>query len=160
MSAKSPKRKRVSVDAAVVTTPMSSADIDATAVIPGDAAAPAQPLPAQADEAVDSTAVLEAAGGFPADPIVALPSSSTVKDASALKAELMKVLNLSVDVALDVRSVERVDTATMQLLCAFVRDRAARNAGVQWLGTPSAILDAARLLGVQAMLSLPNGGAA
>lgn len=108
---------------------------------------------------LDATAVLEAAAG-PLDPIVALSSNSTVKDAQALKDQLMKLLELPEVVAIDVRSVERVDTATMQLLCAFVRDRAERNSAVEWLGNPPAMVEAARLLGVEHMLALPKAGAA
>ena len=58
--------------------------------------------------------------------------------------------------ALDVGKVERVDTSTIQLLCAFVRDRTARDRKVEWVGDLSVIGEAARLLGVDALLSLPG----
>jgi ABC-type transporter Mla MlaB component len=58
-------------------------------------------------------------------------------------------------VALEVGKVERVDTSTMQLLCAFVRDRAAQQRRVEWTGDTRVIRDAARLLGVESMLALP-----
>ena len=41
---------------------------------------------------------------------------------------------MSAPVSLEVGNVERVDTSTMQLLCAFVRDRAAHQRKVEWLG--------------------------
>jgi anti-anti-sigma regulatory factor len=87
---------------------------------------------------------------------VSLFSNSTVKDAAALKDTLLQVLDASGSVAIDARSVERIDTAVIQVLCAFVRDRAARNLPVVWRGTPQPLLDAARLLGVGAMLALPS----
>lgn len=86
---------------------------------------------------------------------VVLGSSCAVKDAAALKRSLCQHLETQAEVALDVRSVERIDTSTMQLLCAFVRDRTARQAKVAWLGDSRALREAARLLGVEAMLALP-----
>jgi len=41
-------------------------------------------------------------------------------------------------------------------LCAFVRDRTARDRKVEWVGDSRVIRDAARLLGVDALLSLPG----
>lgn len=109
--------------------------------------------------ALDATAVLETLV-TPADPVIALSSNCTVKDATALQTQLLKLVGLDTQVSLDVRSVERVDTATMQLLCAFVRQRAACNAAVKWIGNPPALAEAARMLGVQSILSLPAAGAA
>jgi ABC-type transporter Mla MlaB component len=63
-------------------------------------------------------------------------------------------------VTLDVSAVERVDTATMQLLCAFVRDRSGRNQSVTWRGESAALQDAVRLLGVGALLGLETKGVA
>jgi ABC-type transporter Mla MlaB component len=77
-----------------------------------------------------------------------------------LQIELVRVAALDASVSIDVRSVERVDTATLQLLYAFVRDRSQRGLGVKWLGCPPAFLDAARMLGVHGLLALPEAGAA
>lgn len=163
VSTKSPKRKRA---AAPSTTPIAGeASPSATTAMPesgqsNDTASLAVlQVPAGDVALLDATAILEAAAG-PIDPIVALSSNSTVKDAQALKDQLMKLLELPEVVAIDVRSVERVDTATMQLLCAFVRDRAERNGAVEWLGSPPALVEAARLLGVEHMLAFSKAGAA
>ncbi len=86
---------------------------------------------------------------------VVLASSCAVKDAAALKISLCQHLQVEAEVSIDVRSVERIDTSTLQLLCAFVRDRVARQAKVAWLGDSRALREAARLLGVEAMLALP-----
>jgi ABC-type transporter Mla MlaB component len=59
-------------------------------------------------------------------------------------------------VAIDIGKVERVDTSTIQLLCAFVRERAAQQLAVEWIGDAHVIRDAARLLGVEELLSLPG----
>jgi len=94
------------------------------------------------------------------DPVIALPSNSTVKDAASLKAALIEVVGSPRTVALDVRIVERVDTATIQLLCAFVLERSKRQLGVKWLDCPKAFIESSRLLGVQALLGLPGQGVA
>jgi ABC-type transporter Mla MlaB component len=95
-----------------------------------------------------------------ADPIVVLGSNCSVKDAAALKTSLCAFSNRSDAVTLDVSAVERVDTATMQLLCAFVRDRSGRKQSVTWRGESAALQDAVRLLGVGELLGLETKGVA
>lgn len=90
-----------------------------------------------------------------AAPVVALASNCNVKDAGQLKQSLSKLMEESV-VGIDARSLERIDTATLQLLCAFVRDRAAHDRKVEWLGESPALHEAARLLGVGELLALPS----
>lgn len=92
----------------------------------------------------------------PATPTVALTSNCTVKDAVALKRSLCDVVNVAEPVTLDVAGVDRVDTAILQLLCAFVRARTAANRAVAWSGSSSALFDSARQLGLQAALALPQ----
>lgn len=92
----------------------------------------------------------------PSQPVIALASNCNVKDAAELKQSLCLHLDHEAAVGLDVGSVERVDTSTMQLLCAFVRDRSARQRKVDWLGDARVVRDAARLLGVETMLCLPQ----
>jgi ABC-type transporter Mla MlaB component len=129
---------------------------DATAIMEAPIVdMPVATAPVPADQVLESQMPVDAI-----DPIIALPSNSTVKDASALKVELLKLLEVPAPVVIDVRSVERVDTATIQLLYAFVRDRAERNGMVEWLGSPAVIVDAVRLLGVQDVLAIPTAGAA
>lgn len=91
----------------------------------------------------------------PAAPTIALASNCTVKDAAALKNSLCAIANEDGCVVLDAGRVERVDTATIQLLCAFVCERVGRNQSVVWQNASSALLEAARLLGVQKLLALP-----
>lgn len=98
----------------------------------------------------------EVAGGAPAGAsTVALASHCTVKDAAALRQALCAVVNSEGTVTLDVSSLERIDTATIQVLCAFIRERVAAARAVQWLGVSSVLREAARLLGVNALLALP-----
>ncbi len=101
-------------------------------------------------------AVVEvAAAAAPSQQTLVLVGNCSVKDAAELKQTLCLHLDAAAPVALDVGKIERIDTSIMQLLCAFARDRAAHQRKVEWLGDSSVIRDAARLLGVEALLSLP-----
>jgi ABC-type transporter Mla MlaB component len=132
--------------------------LPAVPVIIEDAAAEAV-LVAQMPAVV--VANLEVAAAPASQPVVTLDSNCTVKDAAALKQALCAVLDNEATVVIDVGAVDRIDTAAIQLLCAFVRQRAADAHGVAWRGTPSALREAAGLLGVRELLMLPaDGGAA
>lgn len=101
-------------------------------------------------------AVVEvAAPAAPSQAALVLAANCNVKDAAELKQSLCLHLDDAAPVALDVGKVERIDTSTMQLLCSFARDRAAHQRKIEWLGDSRVIRDAARLLGVETLLSLP-----
>ena len=121
----------------------------------------AEPLADVSNEvAVEPVAEAVVAPAVVGDPIVVLAANCSVKDAAALKTSLCAFSTHGDAVTLDVSAVERVDTATMQLLCAFVRDRSGRNQGVSWRGESQALQDAVRLLGVGALLGLETKGVA
>ncbi|HEY5806325.1 MAG TPA: STAS domain-containing protein [Povalibacter sp.] len=133
--AKSPKRKRAAASAEL-SAPAMTAKV-------AEAAAPVlAPVP-----------VLS---GQDAIPTVCLASSCTVKDASSIKQSLSAFTAHSGQVVIDASGVERVDTAIIQLLYAFVRDRLASDREVQWRTPSVAFLDAARLLGVRDLLNVPR----
>lgn len=147
---KTSKRKRSST-AAKAEPALKAPDAEPVAVAPVTA------------EANEPTAAAVAAVADPAAPLVIeLAANCSVKDAVALKISLCAVAQDSAALTVDVRSLERIDTATMQLLCALVRDRSARNQRVTWLGDSPVLQDAARLLGVRALLGFDdaNGAAA
>jgi ABC-type transporter Mla MlaB component len=85
-----------------------------------------------------------------------LAAECTVAAAEALKSELGRRLQESAPVTLDVSTLQRIDTAGLQLLAAFVRDRRTAGRGVAWRGRASALETAAGLLGLHAMLGLPG----
>jgi ABC-type transporter Mla MlaB component len=123
----------------------------------------AETVVAEIAESVDvgaETVVAEAAALVAGEPLVVLAANCSVKDAAALKVSLCAIANESIDVTLDVSAVERVDTATMQLLCAFVRDRSGRQQNVLWRGESQAVQDAVRLLGIGTLLGLESKGVA
>ncbi len=104
--------------------------------------------------------VVEAARpAVPSQPTIVLASNCNVKDAAELKQSLCFHLDDSAAITLEVSKVERIDTSTMQLLCAFVRDRVAQQRKVEWVGDSPILRDAARLLGVESLLCMPASGA-
>jgi ABC-type transporter Mla MlaB component len=108
-------------------------------------------------------AVVEvAAPAAPSHETLVLTANCNVKGAAELKQVLCLHVDAPAPIALDVGGVERIDTSTMQLLCAFALERAAHQRRIEWLGDDRIIRDAARLLGVEALLGLPpvSGAAA
>ncbi|HUA25472.1 MAG TPA: STAS domain-containing protein [Steroidobacteraceae bacterium] len=85
-----------------------------------------------------------------------LAAECTAAEADALKSELGRRLQRSEPVTLDVSAVQRIDTAGLQLLAAFVRDRRTAGRAVAWRGRASALETAAGLLGLRDMLELPR----
>jgi anti-anti-sigma regulatory factor len=89
-----------------------------------------------------------------AAPVVVVPSSCTVKDAAQFKTELCTCVDSADRVIVDIANIERIDTAALQLLCAFVRDRRARGLKVVWRGSSAPFLEAAELLDMHVLLGL------
>lgn len=91
-----------------------------------------------------------------ADGSLRLAAECTVAEAEALKSELGQRLQASAPVTLDVSALQRIDTAGLQLLAAFIRDRRTAGRTVVWRGRASALETAAALLGLHDMLELPR----
>jgi ABC-type transporter Mla MlaB component len=85
----------------------------------------------------------------------AIAAECTVADASALKSGLAKLLEDSNMVTLDIDAVQRIDTAGLQVIATFVRERESQGRQVQWRGDAPALTAAARLLGLSSTLKLP-----
>jgi ABC-type transporter Mla MlaB component len=79
---------------------------------------------------------------------------STVKE---FKRSLMQSLESGLTIELDVSCVERVDTAALQLLYAFVRDSAASGRRLQWRCPTQVLIASAKLLRIHRLLALPDG---
>ena len=77
-----------------------------------------------------------------------------IENVEALKQQLAPLLAAKRKVIIDATAVTRVHTASLQVLCAFARER--RGAGQVTVLEPCAqtLLDAAQLLGVSAELGL------
>ncbi len=79
-------------------------------------------------------------------------------DAGALKSALCALLSEDGTVTLEGAAVERIDTAALQLLAAFVRDRRLAGAALRWQSVSPAMHSAARTLGMDTMLALNEAG--
>jgi len=90
------------------------------------------------------------------DGALTLAADCTVAEADGLKSELARLLDESGPITVDVSALQRIDTAGLQLLAAFVRDRRTAGRAVAWRGEASALEAAAGLLGLNDMLELPR----
>ena len=84
-----------------------------------------------------------------ADTALRLPAECTLAEVHELKSKLAALLKAEHAVCLDVSSVRRIDTASLQLLAAFARDRRASRLAVDLQGESAAFEEAVRLLGLR-----------
>jgi ABC-type transporter Mla MlaB component len=92
----------------------------------------------------------------PASGSFAVAAECTVADASSLKAGLAKLLDESDAVTLDISAVQRIDTAGLQVIVTFIRERERQGRQVLWHGHAPAMVTAAKLLGLSSLLKLPT----
>lgn len=88
--------------------------------------------------------------------VFVLSADCTVAESAALKTGLLEILREPTPITLDIASVQRIDTAGIQLIAAFVRERESLGLQVEWHGAAPAFTSAARLLGVAGALRLPE----
>ena len=86
----------------------------------------------------------------------ALPGASLISDCPQLKSELSQLVAASPPVILDATALQRIDTAGLQLLCAFVAARRRQQLVTEWRGVPAALSQAGSLLGLSSELGLPQ----
>ena len=87
--------------------------------------------------------------------VLALTAECLVGGAGALKESLASLLDEPRPITLDITSLQRIDTAGLQVLTAFVRERAGHGRAVEWQGAAPALTAAAHLLGLTSLLRLP-----
>jgi len=92
------------------------------------------------------------------DDVLRLQACCTLAEADKLKDALCGLADHPEPVILDAAAVQRVDTAALQLLAAFVRDRRLAGRTVRWQSPSAGIETAARLLGMGSMLQLEGTG--
>jgi hypothetical protein len=83
-----------------------------------------------------------------------LPADLGIEHAAALHQTLSPLLATLEPVALVASGVSRLHTASLQVLAAFVRERAAAGYATNWRNPAGALLAAARQLGLSAALAL------
>ncbi len=89
----------------------------------------------------------------PRSEVIALPADCTLRRIGPLREQLCGVRADVTNITLDLRQLERFDTATLQLVAAFARDQTARGANVMTCGNRPAWDEAAELLGLTATLA-------
>src|SRR5262249_2236792 len=94
--------------------------------------------------------------GRAASGVFALAAECTISDIAPLQAGLAGLLEHPSAVTLDIEAVQRIDTAAMQMVAAFVRERESQGRQVQWRGSAPVFGSAARLLGLAPLLQLPD----
>ncbi len=82
--------------------------------------------------------------------------ATTIRTVTAFQAELAERLDESGNVQIDGSGVERIDTATLQLLAAFVRDLRADARSVEWIECSPVLRRAANSLGLDSALGLAS----
>jgi len=71
-------------------------------------------------------------------------------------AHCLEAMETRQNIVLNASQVERVDTAALQVLGAFIQDANAREQSVQWEETTEALCQSAALLGLSEALCLPR----
>jgi phospholipid transport system transporter-binding protein len=79
---------------------------------------------------------------------------TSIRTSLALQSELAARLDESGPVKIDGGAVERIDTAALQLLAAFVREMRAASRTVEWIDSSVALRRAAGSLGLRPVLGL------
>jgi ABC-type transporter Mla MlaB component len=85
---------------------------------------------------------------------VVLLAECTVRNAMALRTSLLDSLDAPGSVDVEVGAVERVDTACLQLLLAFVRERSQHGRSTAWRGRSDVLEQATTLLGLGGTLAI------
>ena len=93
------------------------------------------------------------------DAIIHLGAHLTIREAVPLRAELLERVDAVDLVALDAAGVQKVDTAGLQVLLAFTRQRRAAAVETIWTGCSEVLRKAALALDLAQALGLPDGAA-
>ena len=89
----------------------------------------------------------------PGSAATSLANDCTIAQAGDIKSQLSKVLTNAAPVAIDLSNVRRIDTAGLQVLAAFIRERRAAGREVRCEGATEAFQVTATLLGLGALFS-------
>ncbi len=108
----------------------------------------------QADAPADSVVVPFSTAVAPA--FVRLEADCTARHAEQLKASLLKQIDASGQVSLDITAIERIDTVSLQVLAAFVCDRIRAGRQIVWAGHNEIFSRSVRLLGLATALNSPE----
>lgn len=83
-----------------------------------------------------------------------LPSELTISHVEEFHQQVLQVLHAEHEVSIDVSDVTRVDTASIQVLCALQKHLLDINNGIRWHGESQALKNAVDELGLTELLAL------
>ena len=86
--------------------------------------------------------------------LVTLPGECVLSDIETLRQQLLAAQQLTQPVTLDVGAIERIDTASMQLILTFVLDRAVSERRLTISGSSPAWDEATNILGCSRLLQV------
>ena len=107
--------------------------------------------PARASKSAATAKAANAAAAKPSR--AALGADCTIEHAPALQKQLAKVLDERACVTLDFSAVKRCDTAGMQVLAAFIRERREAGREVELASLSDNFLATVKLLGLDALFA-------
>lgn len=90
---------------------------------------------------------------------IRLAAECTLAQAADLKSVLVRMASSPACITIDVQATQRIDAASLQLLCAFVRDRKSQGRGVAWRGSTPVVEEAARRLDLHGLMGFAPDGA-
>jgi phospholipid transport system transporter-binding protein len=85
--------------------------------------------------------------------LATLPADCTIAQADDLKKDLARVLAKPAAVTIDLAAVRRIDTAALQVLTSFIRERRTAGRNVECRGASDAFLATADVLGLRALFT-------
>lgn len=88
---------------------------------------------------------------------ISLAADCTLREAAALKSQLITTISPTDAVLIDGGAVERIDTAGLQLLVAFAQREHAAGRRLQWQAASEELRSASARLGLLGALSLSGG---
>ena len=83
-----------------------------------------------------------------------LPSELTISQAEEFHQQVLQVLHAEHEVCIDITGVNRIDTASIQVLCALQKHLLDINSKIRWHGESQAFFDAVDELGLTELLAL------
>jgi anti-anti-sigma regulatory factor len=81
------------------------------------------------------------------------PADFTIAQADDVKKQLTRILTQPAPVTLDLSSIRRIDTAGLQVLAAFIRERRAAGRPVECSGASESFTVTAHMLGLGAVFA-------
>jgi anti-anti-sigma factor len=107
-----------------------------------------------AAKSASSATVRRARSSSSANSVTTVGADCTIEHAPGLHQQLAKVLASRACVTLDVTAVKRCDTAGLQVLAAFIRERREAGRDVALAGVSDNFLATAKLLGLSSLFSI------